>query len=160
MTTRRLPWMMAFTLAAAAGRPLVGQSISPDRQAVMAPVRQLFDAMRKGDGATAREAFHPGALLATAAVKDGQALPQVNDLQRFLSAVGAPRSEAWDERLYDEQVLVDGPLAVVWAEYSFFRGTTFSHCGVDTFQLVKTGEKWQILALTDTRRTTGCRTTP
>jgi hypothetical protein len=32
---------------------------------------------------------------------------------------------------------LDGPLASVWAEYSFYAGEKFSHCGIDAFQLAQ-----------------------
>ncbi len=31
-----------------------------------------------------------------------------------------------------------------------------SHCGVDAFQIAKSGGAWRITALTDTRRSEGC----
>ena len=49
-------------------------------------------------------------------------------------------------------VSIDGPLAAVWADYEFWAGSRFSHCGVDAFQLAQTGGQWRIVALTDTRR--------
>jgi hypothetical protein len=55
-----------------------------------------------------------------------------------------------------EVVHVDGPLAVVWADYSFYAGSKFSHCGVDAFQLARTGTTWQIISIVDTWRKQGC----
>ncbi len=31
-----------------------------------------------------------------------------------------------------------------------------SHCGVDAFQIAKSGGAWRIIGLTDTRRSEGC----
>jgi hypothetical protein len=64
--------------------------------------------------------------------------------------------EPYDERLRNPVVQVDGGLASVWAEYHFYVGTRFSHCGVDTFHLVRTTEGWKIIDLADTRRKDGC----
>jgi hypothetical protein len=56
---------------------------------------------------------------------------------------------------------VRGTLATVWAEYDFHFGTTFSHCGVDAVQLLRTAAGWKIVSIADTYETEGCaRRTP
>ena len=145
-----------IVLAAGTARSLAGQA-PDDRAAVLAPIHQLFDAMRRGDSAAARAVFHPGALLATALVREGRPALQVDTLDGFIEAVGTPHDETWDERLSAPEVRIDGPLASVWAPYAFYAGTRLSHCGVNAFQLARSGEGWRIIALTDTRRREGCR---
>jgi hypothetical protein len=49
-------------------------------------------------------------------------------------------------------VELDGPLASVWVEYSFYLGNKFLHCGIDAFQIARDGDAWRIVALMDTRR--------
>ncbi|MEI2720897.1 MAG: hypothetical protein V9E87_12310 [Gemmatimonadales bacterium] len=61
-----------------------------------------------------------------------------------------------DERIYDPEIRIDGGLATVWTFYAFFVGERLSHCGVDAFQLARTSEGWKIIALADSRQTTGC----
>jgi hypothetical protein len=63
---------------------------------------------------------------------------------------------AADERISFETVKIDGPLAIVWAPYNFFFNGQFSHCGMDSFQLVRFGKEWKIQYIIDTRRRTGC----
>ena len=43
-----------------------------------------------------------------------------------------------------------------WTPYSFFLNDTFSHCGVNNFQLLKKEGEWKIIYLIDTRRKEGC----
>ena len=62
----------------------------------------------------------------------------------------------WNERIFDPEIRIDGNVAQVWAYYTFHRNSTFSHCGVDAFMLVKIGASWKITQLADSRRTTGC----
>jgi hypothetical protein len=40
--------------------------------------------------------------------------------------------------------------------YAFFAGDTFSHCGVNAFQLFKGADGWKIFHIADTRRREGC----
>src|SRR5437879_264853 len=120
---------------AAAPSPATAQASAAEGTAALAVVHRLFDAMRAGDSAGVRATFHPAAQLATTAMKNGVPLVQIDTIDAFVRAVGTPHTEIWDERLRNEVVHVDGPLAVVWADYSFYAGPKFSHCGVDAFQL-------------------------
>ncbi len=143
-------------LALAIASPAAAQAPEADQAAVLAVVKRLFDGMRAGDSAMVRSTFHPKALLSTALVRQGDAVVETESIEGFITAVGTPHAEIWDERTRNEQVLLDGTLASVWVEYSFYAGTRFSHCGVDAFQLAREGAEWKIVALADTRRRTGC----
>ncbi len=151
---------LAFALALVASQPARAQDPAADRSAVLAVVSRLFDGMRAGDSAAVRATFHPRALLASAAVKKGTPVFEVDSVDAFVRAVGTPHDVTWDERVRDTRVEIDGPLASVWAEYSFYAGPKFSHCGIDAFQLARDGEVWRIVALTDTRRREGCPDQP
>lgn len=115
---------------------------------VRATIQELFDGMRAGDADVVREVFHPEARLFTATADTLRG----TDIERFAEAVGAPRDEVWDERTHDVTVDVDGPMASAWVPYVFYRGDTFSHCGINAVQLVWHQNRWQILQLVDTRR--------
>ena len=150
------------TLASAGRTSRAGaQSAHPsaERAAVDSIVTSLFAAMRKGDSAAVRRAFHPRALLTTAgATREGTPQTTIDSVDAFVKAVGTPHPEMWDERLYEPVIQVEGNMAVVWAPYSFFLGPVIQHCGIDAFQLAKGAEGWRIISLIDTRRRTGCRT--
>lgn len=98
-------------------------------------------------------------MTATASIRDGvPTLTREASLEGFVQAVGAPHEEVWDERIWDAEVEVDGPLATAWIQYAFYVGETFSHCGVDAFQLFKGEDGWKIFHIADTRRQEGCET--
>lgn len=153
---RRNLWMVTAVLILSGAAPVAAQAQEADKAAVLAVVKRLFDGMRAGDSAMVRSVFHPKALLSTALVRQGNAVVETEGIEGFVAAVGTPHTEVWDERTRNEQVLLDGTLASVWVEYSFYAGTRFSHCGVDAFQLAKDSADWKIVALADTRRRTGC----
>ncbi len=132
-----------------------GAAETPAHTAVRAAVAALFDAMRAGDGDGVRNAFHPDAVLMSVGPgRDGVVRVQGGEVEGFATAVGTPHDEVWDERIGPVDVRVDGPLATAWMPYRFYLGDTFSHCGVNAFQLADTGGGWQIVAITDTRRAT------
>jgi cyclopropane fatty-acyl-phospholipid synthase-like methyltransferase len=55
-------------------------------------------------------------------------------------------------------VSMHATIANVWGEYEFLRDGKFTHCGVDSFNLLKTADGWKVAAIFDTEETTGCPT--
>ena len=143
---------------ALAARPADAQAPASETVAQLAVVNELFNAMRAGDSARVRAVFHPQmkALMSSDVGPDGAARVQATPVDAFVRTIGTPHAEVYDERLYNPRTLIDGTLASVWVDYSFFLGAKLLHCGVDIFHLAKVGEAWKIIALSDTRRTTGC----
>ncbi len=126
---------------------------------VMRPIRSLFKAMRSGDSALARAAFHQQARLSRAPGQDGELTVDDAALEGFVSAIGREHDKIWDERIWDWEIKIDGNMATVWTKYAFYLGEEFSHCGIDAFQLVRTGGGWKILNLIDTmQRGAACET--
>ena len=131
------------------------------RKEVLAVVNRLFDGMRAKDTAAIRATLHPAAALISAATRpNGTPAIQVDSVESWLRSIATPRPEVLDERIFNERVLVDGTLASVWVEYTFYVGARLSHCGVDAFHIAKGPDGWKIIALADTRRRTGCIEVP
>lgn len=114
-------------------------------------IERLFEGMRSGDSTMVRSVFHPDARLLTTAVRDGDPVVQVGSIDEFVRAVGTPHDEVWDERISNLEIRVDDPLATAWMDYRFHLGDTFSHCGVNAFQLFRSEQGWRVLQITDTR---------
>jgi hypothetical protein len=153
--------LITAALVVLAGNSLPAQAEAPDPETeVAAVVQRLFDGMRSGDGEMVRSVFHPAARLQTAAARDGAPVLQEGDVDDFVRAVGTPREQVWDERIWDLEVRVDGNLATAWMRYAFYVDDRFSHCGVNAMQLFRDGEGWRIVQLIDTRRREGCPSPP
>jgi len=128
-----------------------------DEEGVKAVVNALFEGMKKGDTALLRSAFAPGGVLQTVIKnREGEVKVMTEPLDSFVVAVGRPHTEVYDERIRFETVKIDGDLAIAWTPYKFFIGEKFSHCGVNSFQLVKLKGQWKIQYIIDTRRRAGC----
>ena len=124
---------------------------------VKATVRQLFFAMLEGDGSMLRDCFTDNPVLQTITTnKEGKLIVRTDSLETFVRIVGTSPKGLADERIVFDMVKVDGPLATVWTPYQFYRRADFSHCGVNSFQLVRTHNKWRIQYLIDTRRKSNC----
>ncbi|WPU93853.1 nuclear transport factor 2 family protein [Mucilaginibacter sabulilitoris] len=128
-----------------------------DRDAIKQTVNTMFDAMRKSDSAMPRSTFAKGIVFQTVAnEKDGSVVLETDNPDEFIKAVGTPHNGVWDELISITDIKIDGELASVWAPYKFYLDDKFSHCGVDVFQLMKTGGGWKIIYVVDTRRKDNC----
>ncbi len=148
--------LIATAVVLGSASPLAAQNAgaADAEREVMAVVNALFDGMRQVDSAMVRPLFHPKARLISVDLRsEGRPARVEESLEGFIQSIGRPRTELFDERLSNVKTMIDGSLASVWADYKFYRGTTFSHCGVDHFLLVKEAGRWQIIELADTRRT-------
>lgn len=57
-------------------------------------------------------------------------------------------------------ILIRGPIAVIWGEYEFWIDGVFSHCGVDSADLVKVRGERKIANFMWTVEKEGCPTAP
>lgn len=152
--------VLPFVCRAQSGQ-LVGDNLTKTREEVVNVVKLLFDAMRVGDATTAKSVFDSTARLQTTFTDyQGKASMMTEDVAGFVKAIGTPHDQIWDERVWSYDVRIDGSLATVWADYTFYLGDKMSHCGVDAFQLFKSPSGWKIIQIADTRRTTDCSTDP
>lgn len=133
------------------------QAQNKTEDSVKAAVNKLFDGMRAGDGALVRAAFTDSAILQTTGRgKDGKVMVRTQQVAGFADFVSKQKAGAADERIEFETIRIDGPLAIVWTPYKFYFNGQFSHCGVNSFQLVQLNGEWKIQYLIDTRRKDGC----
>ena len=120
-------------------------------------ITKLFDGMRSSDAEKLKSAFAPGATLQTISKdKEGQVMVRWEQVDSFIVQVTKPHDQVYDERITFDIIKIDDNLATVWTPYRFFVGEKFSHCGVNSFQLVKLQGEWKIQYLIDTRRKENC----
>lgn len=144
-------------LIALAAAPVHAQS---DERAVIGVVTKFLDGMRTRDTASMRATVVPGAELVTAAGPTGLGKPSA--VEAFIDRIGSSSGPGNEERIQDPKVLIDGPLASLWAYFTLTRPgeTTINHCGVDSFLLRKGPDGWKIFHVADTHRTEGCTPIP
>jgi hypothetical protein len=124
---------------------------------VKATVNALFTGMRTADSAMVESAFADSAILqGIGRNREGNTVVTNQPVSGFSSFVAKVKAGDADERITFEIVRIDGPLAVVVTPYQFYYKGKFSHCGINTFQLVRFRDGWKIQYLIDTRRREGC----
>ncbi|MBS4066902.1 MAG: nuclear transport factor 2 family protein [Chitinophagaceae bacterium] len=125
---------------------------------VKAAVNEMFTAMRNADSAGLMNVFSPTAVLQTISRnKEGQTIVRTENTSGFGSSINKLAKGDADERITFGAVHIDGPMASVWTPYEFYFKGNFSHCGVNSFQLVRINGAWKIQYIIDTRRKNNCK---
>lgn len=148
-----------FLLSLAITNTSLAQS-EDEKKKVEEPITRLFLGMNKGDSSLVHSAFAKQVTMATIG-KNKSGNPFIHyesGISDFLKAVGTPHTESWNEPIWGLKISIDDNFAQAWADYAFYRGKKFSHCGVDAFHLVKEVDgTWKIFHLSDTRKKEDCK---
>ncbi len=124
-----------------------------EREAVLATVQAIFDAIAVGDGAALRDVMHPQILMrAVDRSPDGALDILTMTLEELVARVDGS-DVVFTERMFDPEVRISGDLAMVWTPYDFYMDDQLSHCGADALLLARNPETeaWQIVSLSWTR---------
>ena len=148
--------VLISSLRGATAPPLNGSGLdreipsgdNAERQAILAPITQLFDGMAKRDTAAIKRPLLSGGTMVL--MRDGK--PSQMTFEEFADRVGKPGTTHIQERIHDPLVRIDHDLAVVWAPFEFLVDGKVNHCGTDLFNLVRTDGKWVIASIADTGR--------
>ena len=121
-------------------------------------IETFFDGFHKGDTTLMKSVMMDKVLMQTAFKnKEGKDILVTDAPGKLVKAIGSrPDDQKWDERIKSYNIQVDGNMANAWTEYEFWFKDTFSHCGVNSFQLFNDGGTWKIIYLIDTRRINSC----
>ena len=133
-------------------------SQSSEEDQVKATIEEFFEAFHKQD-TTALKAFATDDMVMQSIGKNREGKVQLkqSDYSSFVKSIGSiPQEKSFEEKLLGFNIQVDGPMANAWTPYEFWFDGKFSHCGVNSFQLIKQDDAWKILYLIDTRRRESC----
>lgn len=134
--------------------PVFGFSQTSEEDLVKVTVNQLFKGMKISDSVLIKKSFHTNAVLQTITETEEVKNESIND---FALSISKAEKGSLDERISFSNILIDGNLASVWTPYEFYYKGQFSHCGVNSFQLVKSNNEWKIQYIIDTRRKDHCK---
>lgn len=133
-------------------------SAQSTEDSVKAVVNNLFAAMKNADSVALKNVFSEWAVLQTISrTKEGATVVRTENINDFASFIAKTSKGDADERITFGAVHIDGALASVWTPYEFYLKGTFSHCGVNSFQLVRINAVWKVQYLIDTRRKIDCK---
>lgn len=144
-TGTRLASCLALVLAASGAiAPAAAQAPADDRAQVLALADSALATISRNDFVALTDLMLDSAVTFSAGARDGKAWTSF----RTRAAQRAMQSDrAFTERGFDPQVMVSGPIAVVWLPYDFYRDGAWSHCGVDAFTMLRAEAGWRIATL-------------
>jgi hypothetical protein len=130
--------------------PINAQNISPnsktaDAQAVQV-IDRLWEAVRTKNADAIRLLFTPeGQLVTVTKPRAGEDLSKTRVFTQadFAKMIVAGKGE-FIERMPQPEVKIFGDAAIVFGRYTFHVDGKFSHCGTNTFNLVRTTDGWKI----------------
>ncbi len=128
------------------------------KQAVQETVETFFKGFHQQDSLTMKQVVAENVILQTIEEdSEGKIKVRNASFSKFLSSiVGIPKEVQFQEILKSFSIQIDGNMANAWTPYEFRLRNEFSHCGVNSFQLVKINDAWKIVYLIDTRRKINC----
>ena len=136
---------------------LVPNNRETAEDSVKSVINKMFTAMKTADTAELKSCFADSIVLQTISRnKEGKTMVRNDSPAGFIDFISKESPGNADERITFDVVKVDGPLAIAWTPYRFYYKGQFSHCGVNSFQLVRFNGAWKIQYLIDTRRKEGC----
>ena len=142
--------LVALMLASPAPAPS-----EADTAAVLAPIHALFAAFEAGDApAMLAQVYPDGRVTASGTRGDGAANLRQMSWTQFAGRV-RPDS-AFQERISDPTVAIDGDIAMVWAPFVVRAGGRVVNCGYDHFDLVREDGAWKVMNLTFSSHVSGC----
>lgn len=125
---------------------------------VKSKIIEFFDAFHKQDSTALRSmATEDITLQSISTNKEGKTILSKSEFNAFVTSIASiPKDKKFEEKLTGFSIQVDGEMANAWTPYEFWIDGKFSHCGVNSFQLMKVDSEWKIIYLVDTRRRENC----
>jgi hypothetical protein len=124
---------------------------------VKSVINNMFTGMKTVDTILLKSCFADSMILQIITKNlEGKLVVKNAAVSGFIEFISNESPGSLDERITFDVVKVDGPLAIAWTPYNYYYMGQFSHCGVNSFQLVRFDGVWKIQYIIDTRRKQGC----
>ena len=139
---------------------LVGNSIfgniKNEKDKILETVNKFLLVLETGDTALAKEILVPKG--SNFSIREEGNSFRIKHTNYKTLIENLPKTKGkYREVISDPKILVHKNIAVLWAKYIFFIDGKFSHCGVDSFSLIKSEGKWKIASIIYTVEKKGCK---
>lgn len=128
------------------------------KEAVKKVIETFFEGFHKQDSTIINSTVADQVVLQTTGRNpQGKTMFRTEEFSKFInSIISIPDSIQYEEKLTSFSIQVDRTMANAWVGYEFWLNGNFSHCGINSFQLVNFDGEWKIIYLIDTRGKEGC----
>lgn len=148
--------LAAFTFTAFTVPHIAAQEAKADpAKDALGVVTRLFEAMQARDAEGIRSTFAPDGQLASTQKRNGQTTIRFLTADAFAKLISEGKG-VYRERMYKPEVIVTGDLVTVRGRYGFYVDDRFSHCGFNSFHLMRTEQGWKIVNAASTIEPDGC----
>lgn len=148
--------VLTFSLSMNAQGP--NASDYDEQQQVKKVIETFFEGFHKQDSSIINSTVADKMVLQTTGRdKAGKTRFRTEEFSNFITSITSiPDSIQFEEKLTSFSIQVDRTMANAWVGYEFWLNNEFSHCGINSFQLVNFDGTWKIIYLIDTRGRAGC----
>ena len=120
------------------------QASDADGKAAIAVADSVLAALSSGNNPTLARLTLDSAVVGGVGLRDGVERLSLRTWGLYINRTGP---STFTERGFDATVRVQDRVAQVWMPYDLYIGDKWSHCGVDTFTLMKSEGRWRVAAL-------------
>jgi hypothetical protein len=137
------PFVVVLFLAAFA--PFArAQTMDADEKAAIAVSDSVLAALSGGDSKALARLTLDSSVVGGVGLRDGV---ERLSLRTWGLYINRPGPSTFTERGFDATARVQDRVAQVWMPYDLYIGDRWSHCGVDSFTLMKSEGGWRVAAL-------------
>jgi ketosteroid isomerase-like protein len=154
MKTVFLSVCLLLAVAVFSQTPKSEEKNDPAKEAI-AVVNKLFDAMRAKDAEAMRSCFSAEGQLAATQRREGKPSVRVFNGEAFAKVIVETKG-GLKERMYKPEAIVSGDLVLVRGRYGFYVDERFSHCGTNSFHLMRMADGWKIVNAASTIELESC----
>ena len=160
----RTPTLLCLTGLVTFSQPPGAIAESGDREAILAVMDKAFAAVQSNNADDWRAiqlaegttlSFRPGP-----EERPEELEMRIFNNENFIADLKPDGHEYIERWTGEPTILIRGPIAVIWGEYEFWIDGEFSHCGVDSADLVKISGEWKVANFMWTVETEDCPTAP
>lgn len=154
--------VLSFAFLCMACLTVAAQGVNPSKvdseQQIKQVIETFFDGFHKQDSTIIKSVSANYVVLQTTGRdQEGKTRFRNEEFSKFLTSIcSIPDSIKFEEKLTSFSIQVDRTMANAWVGYEFWLNDAFSHCGINSFQLVDFDGEWKIIYLIDTRGKEGC----
>lgn len=132
---------------------LISFKSQAQNQEIKSTITTFFEGFHSRDSAKIKSVCSDNMILQSIAESPNENSLSEESLSEFYHSIATiPKEIKFSEKILSYSIQVDGPMAVVWAPYEFYKNGILSHTGVNVFTLFKKDDSWKIIYIIDTRR--------
>lgn len=127
-----------------------------DEQQVISIVKKFFKVLENRDADLGKKILLPGGGNFSIIEEGDKKILKHATFTDFINSLGKSKKN-YREVMFSPKILIHKDIAVLWAKYRFYIDNKFSHCGVDSFSMIKTEDGWKIAGIIYTVEKSGCK---